>query len=337
MRIAPEQLAEHLKRKLLPVYLLSGTESFLLEESAKRVREAILQPDVEHKRFQESAAMWEQLQSDIQHVSLFSSKQLIEIRLSKLTANDTKHLQCLLENPNPDNTILLIAEQLSKQQQQGAWFKLVEQNGAIITHWPLAGFAFTKWLSARANARGVKLSEQALRQLAYQTEGNCLAASQEIEQLYWYQLDGPKDAINAQFAQQNQYNVFDLCEAALQHQPARIVKIVSCLKELEGTPEQLIVWSLGQMLRALLQASAEQSEEAKRRILTHSGIRSTTQVLYLTLLKSPAPSRWSKLLSILCFADQQFKSGEKAAFWDSVLKITVNLSKSYTQNRTFCI
>lgn len=337
MRIAAEQLAEHLKRKQLPVYLLSGTESFLLEESATQLRKTFLQPDVEHKRFQESAGMWDQLLSSIQHISLFSSKQLIEIRLAKLTASDSKQLQNLLENLNPDNTLLLVIEQLTKQQQQGAWFNLIEKQGAIITHWPLTGYAFTKWLSKRASTRGVKLSEHELRQLAYQTEGNCLAASQEIEQLYWYQLDGPKDTAQTAFTEQSQYTVFDLCEAALQHQPAKIIKIVSCLKELEGTPEQLIVWSLGQMLRALLQASAVDQEEAKRRVLTQAGIRSTTQVLYLTLLKSPTPLRWSKLMSLLSFADQQFKSGEKAAFWESVLKITVNLSKSYTQNRTFCI
>lgn len=184
MRISPDQLAEHLKRKLLPIYLLSGTETFLLEESASLIRQAILHKDVEHKRFQESSQIWEQLQNEIQHVSLFSSRQLIELRLSKLAANDTKQLQQLLENAHSDITFLLIAEQLSKPQQQGAWFKLIEQRGAIITHWPLAGFAFAKWLNHRAKQRGVTLSDEECRVLAYQTEGNCLAASQEIEQLY---------------------------------------------------------------------------------------------------------------------------------------------------------
>lgn len=336
MRISPEQLAEHLKRRLLPVYLLSGTETFLLEESATLIRQALITPDVEHKRFQESSQLFEQLQSEIQHVSLFSSRQLIELRLSKLAANDTKQLQQLLESAHQDICFLLIAEQLSKQQQQAAWFKLVEERGAVIMHWPLSGHAFSKWVAFRAKQRGVALSEPECRLLAYQTEGNCLAASQEIEQLYWTRQDG-SSGTPSQFTQQSQFTVFDLCEAALQHQPARIMKIVSCLKEKEGSPQQLIVWALGQMLRALLRASFATQDAAKRQILTSAGIRSTTQMLYLTLLKAPEPLRWSKLLSILSSADREFKSGENASFWQSILKITVNLSKSYTHNPAFCI
>ncbi len=336
MRISPEQLAEHLKRRLLPIYLLSGTETFLLEESANLIRQALIAPDVEHKRFQESSQVWEQLQSEIQHVSLFSSRQLIELRLSKLAANDTKQLQQLLENAHQDISFLLIAPQLSKQQQQGAWFKLVEERGAVITHWPLAGPAFTKWVAQRAKQRSVNLSDDECRLLAYQTEGNCLAAHQEIEQLYWFRQDD-KTRANAQFEQQSQFTVFDLCEAALQHQPARVIKIVSCLKENEGSPSQLIVWALGQMLRALLRASLVSQDAAQRQILTSAGIRSTTQMLYLKLLKTPEPLRWMKLLSSLSSADRQFKSGENASFWQSIIKITVNLSKSYTHNPAFCI
>jgi DNA polymerase-3 subunit delta len=336
MRISPDQLAEHLKRRLLPIYLLSGTETFLLEESASLIRQALIAPDVEHKRFQESSQVWEQLQSEIQHVSLFSSRQLIELRLSKLAANDAKQLQQLLESAHQDVSFLLIAEQLSKQQQQGAWFKLVEERGAVITHWPLVGPAFTKWVAHRSKQRNVNLSDEECRLLAYQTEGNCLAASQEIEQLYWFRQDGETRA-NTQFDQQSQFTVFDLCEAALQHQPARVIKIVSCLKENEGSPAQLIVWALGQMLRALLRASFVSQDGERRQILTAAGIRSTTQMLYLKLLKAPEPKRWMKLLSILSAADREFKSGQNASFWQSILKITVNLSKSYTHNPAFCI
>jgi DNA polymerase III delta subunit len=172
--------------------------------------------------------------------------------------------------------------------------------------------------------------------LIYKTEGNCLAASQEIEQLYWFYADTSSESTQARVDQQSQFTVFDLCEAALQHQPARIIKIISCLKENEATPPQLIVWALGQMLRALVRAS-DSNEGARRQILTQAGIRSTTQMLYLKVLKDPATDRWSKLLSLLYLAYKQFKSGEKENFWHNVLKINLNLSRSYTQTGIFCI
>ncbi|HRE32867.1 MAG TPA: DNA polymerase III subunit delta, partial [Candidatus Berkiella sp.] len=285
MRVAPEQLEEHLKRQQRPIYLLSGTESFLLEESVDKIRRTLLKDqDVEHKRFTDTAAgVWEQLQSEVQHFSLFSAKQLIELKLSKFAANDMKQLVSLLESDRPDITFILIATQLSKQNQQASWFKLVEQKGAIITHWPLTGYAFTKWVSTRAKQRGLTLSEPDLRLLTYKTEGNCLAASQEIEQLYWFYQDAPQNTplSSASLTNQSQFTVFDLCEAALQQQPARIVKIVSCLKESESAAQQLIIWSLSQTLHALMRACNVQ-ESNQRQILTQAGIRnSNSQALYL--------------------------------------------------------
>ncbi len=338
MRIAVEQLTEHLKRQLLPVYLLSGAESFLLEESADKIRQQVMSHnDVEHKRFSDTTSgIWDILQGELQHFSLFSNKQLIELRLSKFAAHDVKQLLKLLENLHSDFTLLLITGQLSKQQQQAAWFKLVEQKGAVVSHWPLTGQAFAKWVTSRAKQRGLTLSEQDLRLLIYHTEGNCLAASQEIEQLYWFYQDAGQNQTST-FAEQSQFTVFDLSEAALQHQPARVVKIVSCLKESTGSAEQLIIWSLSQTLRALLKASETEHEASRRQILSQAGIRANSQGLYLKILKNPAPRRWAKLLSLLSTVDRQFKSGENSSFWQSILKIALNLSKSYTHNRAFCI
>lgn len=338
MRIATEQLTEHLKRQSLPVYLLSGNESFLLEESADKIRQQLLKHnDVEHKRFNDTTSgMWEALQGELQHFSLFSSKQLIELRLSKFAAHDVKQLLNLLENLHSDFTLLLTTGQLSKQQQQAAWFKLIEQKGAVITHWPLTGQAFAKWVTSRAKQRGLTISEQELRLLIYHTEGNCLAASQEIEQLYWFYQNAEQNPTST-FAEQSQFTVFDLSEAALQHQAARVIKIVSCLKENTGSAEQLIIWSLSQTLRALLKASETEHEAGRRQILSQAGIRANSQSLYLKSLKSPTPLRWAKLLSLLSTVDRQFKSGENSSFWQSILKITLNLSKSYTHNRAFCI
>ncbi len=339
MRITPEQLTEHLKRQLLPVYLLSGNETFLLEESADKIRQQVhSNADVEHKRFSDTTGgMWAQLQGELQHFSLFSSKQLIELRLSKFAANDTKQLLNLLENLQSDFTLLLITGQLSKQSQQAAWFKCLEQKGAVVTHWPLAGQAFAKWVTGRAKQRGLTLNEQDLRLLMYHTEGNCLAASQEIEQLYWFYQDAGAQSQTSALTEQSQFTVFDLSEAALQHQPARVVKIVSCLKENVGSAEQLIIWSLSQTLRALLKASSTEQDADRRQILMQAGIRTTSQSLYLKCLKTPTPLRWAKLLSLLSVADRQFKSGDNSSFWQCILKIALNLSKSYTHNPAFCI
>lgn len=337
MRVPPESLAEHLKRRLLPVYCLSGAESFLLEESAAEIRHHCLAKGAEHKRFSDTTPFWDRLKGEMQHVSLFSNHQLIELTFAKFTANDSENLLELLKADHPDTTLLLVSEQLSKQTQQAPWFKLLEQKGAIITHWPLTGPAFAKWVTHRAKQQGVLLSDDNLRLLIYQTEGNCLAAHQALQQAYWASLNNTVTEGPSSLTQQSQFTIFDLCEAALQQQPERIVKIVSCLKENESAAQPLIVWAIGQMLRALIQASFHEHESAKRQALTQAGIRTANQMLYLKLLKAQDALYWSSLLDLLGAADKEFKSGENASFWQRIIKITVNLSKSYTHNRAFCI
>ncbi len=329
MRCYPEALAQHLKKGLSPLYLLYGSESFLVEESASLVRKTILSSqDVEHVSFtveQSGSSLWQTILSRLQYRSLFSEKQLIEIRfLSPLGQVDTTHLLKLIEKQSSDTFILLHLGQLTRQQSEAKWFVQLQQKGLVVQYWPLSPTSFLKWIKECAKQQGLQLTNEALSLLSYYTEGNCLAAKQEIERLTLYYADLPEVPEITQLEQQSQFQVFDLATAMLQQQPTIIIKIMQCLRN-TGTAPQLIIWMLAQTLRVLLSCLST-APENQSRALQRAGIRVSAQPLYLQALKALTPEKLSPLLSYLSGVDKQLKTGFIESGWSNLLAISLVLA-----------
>lgn len=331
MRCYPDALHAFLGKRHYPCYFLYGNEPLLIEESASLVRTAIksADPDIEHLVFtleSGNSALLASLTQVLQNRSLFSQKRLIEIRISaKLTTSDIPHLEKILEIPDDDTLLLLQNAQLSKQNQQAKWFTLIEQKGLVVVHWPLSLPQFEKWIEAQIKEKGLRLAPEALRLLIYHTEGNCLAARQEIERLSLYYADLPEKTTITHLDQRSQFDIFDLCEAALQGQPHRIIKILNALK-LAGTAPAHLLWALAQTLRVLLRCLSAISLDEKQRLLQQAGIRVKSQALYLKTLKNIRSDRCTALLTQLSFADKQLKSGEIASFWRALLEVTLKMT-----------
>jgi DNA polymerase-3 subunit delta len=328
MRIFPSLLAANLEKNLKPFYLLFGTEAFLIGESANLIRQKILvHGDVEHRILQIEQNNCDALLAEIEQPSLFSQIQLIEITLTKLNVQVFNILTSILQSP-PEGTFFLIqAGKLSRANQQAKWFTHIEQTGVVIPHWPLNGALFSKWVAERAKRFGLTLPAQTLQQLIYYTEGNCLSAAQEIEKLCLTNMGTP-----TYFSQQSQFEVSDLCEAALTKQPARVIKIVSCLKE-SPTTFTLVIWALAQTIRTLRRCKGSSFDETMR-YLQQAGIRAHQHDLYLRVLKESPISSWASLLPYIAQADKLFKTGANDDAWRHILDVSLQIAgfKSYSPN-----
>ncbi|MBN9288179.1 MAG: DNA polymerase III subunit delta [Gammaproteobacteria bacterium 39-13] len=324
MRSTPQLLAQQLSKGVAPFYLLYGAESFLIEESATLIRQRIRSlGEIEQVTLtldqSENAA---NVLNQLEQPSLFASIRLIEVKFEKPNASLSSKLAKILENEHIDTYFIFHAGSLSRQNQQAQWFTLIEQKGVVIPHWPLSSLQFSKWVEQKAKQRGLSLSAQTLLLLVYHTEGNCLAASQEIERLALAHSE-TTSPIDSQFSQQSQFEVFDLCEAALSQQPSRVIKIVSCLKE-SGVALQLILWALSQTVRTLNRCAITTKEPTQQ--LRQAGIRPQSQAIYLQRLKGSPATYWSSLLPYLSQADKQLKSGETTQAWQNVLNMSLKLA-----------
>lgn len=324
MRSTPWLLTQQLEKNLAPFYLLYGSESFLIEESASVIRQRIRRlGETEHMVFTVENENTLASLTALEQPSLFTPRRIIELKLPKLSASLAQKLAKILQSSFPDTYFLIQAGTLNRQQQQATWFTAIEQNGVVVAHWPLSSSQFSSWVEKRAAQRGLQLSPQTLLLLVYHTEGNCLAASQEIERLALINTSAAATEVKDYFAEQSHFDVFDLCEAALSCQPSRVIKIASCLKE-SGTALQLVLWALGQTLRTLIRCATSPQEASQR--LRQAGIRPQSHEIYLRCLKKASISSWSSLLPYLSQADKQLKSGEMASAWRHALNISLKLA-----------
>ena len=245
MRLKPEQLHQALQKELKPLYIISGDEPLITQEICDQIRKQAKAQGFDEREVHqvEHNFKWAELSEAANALSLFASRKLIEIRIDSGKPGDqgSKALMALMENPNPDNIFILILPRLEKAQQNSKWFKTLEKNGAFIAHWPIERNQLPGWIANRMRSFNMKADRDALALLADRTDGNLLAAAQEIEKLKMLGLE----EISAQHIEDavgdaSRYDVFALSEACLKGDSARALHVLNVLQAEGLNPLQLL-------------------------------------------------------------------------------------------------
>ncbi|MFT5721519.1 MAG: DNA polymerase-3 subunit delta [Motiliproteus sp.] len=298
MKLKPEQLGNHLKQPLQPVYLLSGDEPLLVQEAGDKFRAAARdQGFSEREVFHADAGFsWEALLQSSQSLSLFSDKQLIELHIpnGKPGTKGAEMLSLMLASPSPDNLIVIYCPKLDAAAQRSAWFKSIDKAGVIIQFWPVETPRLPHWIEQRCQNAGLSIGADAAQLLADRVEGNLLAAAQEIEKLKL--LDDGKpisiEQIIGGVSDNSRYNLFALIDAALEAKPSRGLKILQGLRA-EGTDAIMLLGSLTWELRKLLELSQNPGSISEMQYKKHRiwGNRKTLVNQALRRLRTPQLSR----------------------------------------------
>ena len=264
MKLRPEQLSSHLKKGLSPVYLITGDEPLLSEESSDLLRHHLQQQGFSEREVLhvDGSFSWEYLLECANALSLFAEKKIIELRLgsSKLNKKSSEILREYLNNPAPDNILFIIADKLDGTAKKSAWFKAIDSSGVIVEIWPVEAEQLPNWIRQRAAQIELKLDDEAVQLLCDRIEGNLLAAKQELSKLsllFPTQVVTADDVINA-VSDSSRYDIYGLTGAALQGQAARCCKILQVLRQ-DGTEPPVVLWALSKELRALAAIQQAQS------------------------------------------------------------------------------
>lgn len=258
MRLRLNQLHDHLKTgRLAPLYLLCGDEPWQLGEAAAQVRAAARKAGFEEREVldQEAAFDWSALAAAADALSLFSSRKLIELRLSgaRLGKEGAGALRAYCARPCPDNLLLILAPTLERKELQAPWIKILDETGVILQAWPLKGQEFERWIGERLVALGFRrVAPEVIGLIAERAEGNLLAAAQEAEKLRLLH-EGAElnlEMLGSTLADSARFDLFALTDAVLAGARARAQRILTGLRE-EGTPEPLVLWALTRELRQL--------------------------------------------------------------------------------------
>jgi DNA polymerase-3 subunit delta len=255
VKLNPDSLATHLEQHLLPVYLVSGVEPLLPGEAADaiRARARAIGFTEREAHFLERGSDWDDVRASAGNMSLFGSRRVVEIRLpsGKPGVSGNKALVALLEHEDRDTVFLILTPRLDRDAQSADWVKAVEAHGAWVQVWPIDIDRLVGWLRGRARRLKLDVTDEALELLAERTEGNLLAAHQELEKLTLL-ADGrvTADTILSSVTDSARFDVFQLGEAVLAGDAERALRMIAGLRG-EGTEPTLVLWALTKAMRDL--------------------------------------------------------------------------------------
>lgn len=331
MRLKPEQLAQHLKQTLAPVYLVSGDEPLQVMEAADAVRARAKQAGCDERLLfeVERGFNWGQFLEARASMSLFSQQRLLELRLpsGKPGVDGAKALQDYLAAPAGD-VLLIIAGKLEKESQQAKWFGAIERAGAVVQVWPVEPGQLPGWVERRMRAKGLLPTPEAVALLAERVEGNLLACAQEIEKLALLHEGAAVDAATIAAAVTNsaRYSVYDLVDRALAGDAPHALRVLQGLRG-EGEEPVLVLWALAREIRLLAQMRASIDAGASiDRVFTEHRIWDKRKPLLRSALQRHQASACRKLLRRAAAVDRTIKGAAPGDAWDELMRLAAVLA-----------
>ena len=330
MRLRFNQLTDHLKRALQPIYLIAGEEPLQVLEAAELVRNCARENGyIERVTLTvEPGFDWEEFNRASANLSLFAERRIIELRMpgGKPDTAGAKALAAYAKQPADDNVLVIQAGKLDRPQLNSNWFKAVDRAGVVLQVWRLSPHETRAWIAKRLRKIGFQPEEEAVAVLAAKVEGNLLSAAQEIEKLSLLYDTGPLEtaAVLDAVADSSRFRVFDLTDAMLAGHAVRAINILEGLRA-EDVKPPLILWVLAEQVRELVESSFLQRRGEPVRAPYRRG-KQHRETLIKQALSRYSYAQWSCLLRRCAQVDKVIKGViEKDRVWDELLQLVADI------------
>jgi DNA polymerase-3 subunit delta len=256
MTIASEDLPRHLASGLKPLYVVYGDALLLAIEAADNIRAAARAAGYAERETltAEQHFKWGELRNSAQSLSLFCSRKVIDLRIpsGKPGVEGGQALQDYCDHLGEDVLTLISLPRLDRTAQNSKWFAALQQHGVMVSADDIPRSALPRWIAGRMKRQGQSADTATLEFLADRSEGNLLAAFQEIQKLALLFPAGPLsfDQVKDSVMDVARYDIFKLSEAMLAGNAARYAHILDGLRA-EGTASVLVLWAVCKEIRAL--------------------------------------------------------------------------------------
>lgn len=332
MQLYPDRLAGHLQQPLKPVYIVAGEEPLIHLEVCQQIRDAARAQGYDERiiiEAESSDADWSSLTPGCATLSLFSQRQIVEVRFGDKKPDKT--IQQLLhdyaEHPFSDLVILISFAKIDKGLKSSAWFKKLDKIGLFIPIYPIPAPQLPTWIAQRLRLAGFSVDVKAAALFAERIEGNLLAAAQEIEKLKLL-LNAP--AITTEFVERYindsaHFDVFRLTDSLLTGDVNKTLNVMSHLKA-QGIEPILILWALAKESKVLLALSEGLAQGISWADLCRKHfIWDNKQPLYQQAIKHLPHAKLYKILPQLTDADKIVKGAKTGEIWDQLQDIALQL------------
>ncbi len=253
-----------------------------------------------------------ELKLDNQQGSLFSEREILDIRLQEnnILKDDFDFFLSLLVEDNPDR--LIIISSLNKKIKTSAFYKKISKYLQLLEQQPVYANKFKDWIKDEAREMGLILTEEGINLIASRNEDNLLSAYQELK--FVSCLDH-KDSDYKFIKNSSEYHVFSLINCCLSNQISKSLEILKIL-ELNKESEPGIIAVFHQQLERL-------ENYKKNPNFFLKGVPRDYLAKLKIKAKKISPPQIAILKKRIADLDKNFKTG-KSKFWDDFRKIIIN-------------
>lgn len=331
MKLKFAQLAQHLKSPVQICYWIAGDEPLQARDASDMIRKAARDTGYSEREVHDADRQfnWDVLHHAASSLSLFSDKKLIEIRMNtKPDDAARKALIEYLESPPEDTILLLQSPRLEAAATKSKWFQNIEKHCVFLPLYDIDAGHLHEWLRARLHRYQMSATPDAIQLIAERTEGNLLAADQEIEKFYMLYGSGMEldlDAVSQTVTDNARYNVFALIENCLAGNTAKALSTLQRLRE-EGNELLYILAMVARELRQLLSMKAQQEQGTPiSSVLKSFRIWGNRQHAVEAALQRHTKASLSRLLAGLHAIDAGAKGLRPGDTWVNLEKLVTSL------------
>lgn len=242
-----------------PVALLHGPEPFLLDDAVARLSRALFPNpsalSLSREVFEARDAGAEAIVQSALMLPWTGSRRLVVVRgVGSLSAKQGEPLAAYLRSPNPSTVLLLLADDALEGSH---WLLKALPPAAIVSVLPPVGRQLVSWLSARAQADGFDVGEEAAMLLVELSGDDLTQLLGEVEKAAL--AGGPENRrvtvaeVRAVVGEHRLRDIFELTDALAARDLARALAVLASLLQ-AGEEPLAVLGMLAREARATWQA-----------------------------------------------------------------------------------
>ena len=315
-KLTAEKLqAELAAKKVAPVYLLTGEDTYRKQEVIRQIR-AVLQPD--DFNFYSSCADKANLGEVLALANtapVFSSARMIVLTdIEKLRKEPKAALLKYVSDPLSTTTLVLTHNDAKKMKTEKALAEACAGSGRVADYGELKQAELNLWVKNKLSARGLTGDFDAVDLLCQSVGAELAALENEIEKLYLYTLAREskkitKEDVLACIGFSKEENPYELANAILACNKNKAVKLVDKLLDDGEEPVAILAKMTYPILKMARIKRMSEGGVASGEILHAAGLFPWESRLISAARNFPAQKHFLAALNKMIEADGGFKSG----------------------------
>ena len=272
--------------------------------------------------------------SELDALSLFADKTLVELRLSKTTLDKSlrEAVDQWMQNPPEDKRLLISGPKLTKTETSASWYQTLDRSTGVVDAASIPSYQFGQWLERELKSQQIMMDAEAKSAVQVHTEGNLLAAGQVIERLKLIQPDliqGPVlslEQVLDVLTQSARHTVYDLVDLALKADLVALNRMTDLLKA-EGVEAMTALWAISRELDLLLQIRYRMDQgEPVNQAISSLRIWRSREGLVRGAVNRLSLIQLRKLLTLCHDADRTIKGATQEPAWFILKDILLGLA-----------